>query len=351
MQILNTTFTVAEYCAQMEKREIIVNTDYQRSSKVWPPAAQSYLIDTILAGYPIPKLSLAQKTDLKTRKTTKEIVDGQQRSQAIHRFFRGTIRITRKGPFVGKSYENLNEDEQQKFVDYQINTDVFVGAMESEIREVFRRINSYNVPLNAQEHRHSTFQGQVKWFVVSLAEKYAQTMKNIGVLSEPQLSRMADGQLFSEIIYAMLFGITTSSASKLNEMYRTRDGAFPEEQMQDIRFRETFDRILDWGPIHRTDLMKPYNFYALALAITHCLAPIEALNNDFPLDKPLAMDRDIILTNLSMLADMVDQPERYPNLNEFLNAGRAATNTVTNRRARFRAFCRALQPQLIYYGS
>jgi hypothetical protein len=67
----------------MREKSIIVNHDYQRSDKVWPPAARSYLIETILLGFPIPKLSLYQTTDLKTKKTKKEIVDGQQRSQVM----------------------------------------------------------------------------------------------------------------------------------------------------------------------------------------------------------------------------------------------------------------------------
>ena len=58
MQILSTSYTVADYCAAMTNGEIIVNRDYQRSDKVWPPAARSYLIESILLDYPIPKLFL-----------------------------------------------------------------------------------------------------------------------------------------------------------------------------------------------------------------------------------------------------------------------------------------------------
>ena len=62
-----------KYCQQMREKSIIVNHDYQRSDKVWPPAARSYLIETILLGFPIPKLSLYQTTDLKTKKTKKNM--------------------------------------------------------------------------------------------------------------------------------------------------------------------------------------------------------------------------------------------------------------------------------------
>ena len=75
MRVTPSNFTIAEYCQQMEEKLIIVNHDYQRSDKVWPPAARSYLIETILLGFPIPKLALYQTTDLKTKRTKKEIVD------------------------------------------------------------------------------------------------------------------------------------------------------------------------------------------------------------------------------------------------------------------------------------
>jgi hypothetical protein len=104
MNVLPSSFSIAEYCGQMNRGDIVINRNYQRSSKVWPPAARSYLIDTILLGFPIPKLSLYQKTDLKSRTTHKEIVDGQQRSKAIHDFFKDELRISGKSTFTGKKY-------------------------------------------------------------------------------------------------------------------------------------------------------------------------------------------------------------------------------------------------------
>lgn len=72
----STTYTVSDYCASLHRKEVRVNRDYQRSDKVWPPAAQSFLIETILLGYPLPKLSLHQITDIKTRRSVREIIDG-----------------------------------------------------------------------------------------------------------------------------------------------------------------------------------------------------------------------------------------------------------------------------------
>lgn len=53
---------IADYCAAMDRSEIAPNPEYQRSDKVWPPAARSFLMETILLGYPIPRYSYFRKS-------------------------------------------------------------------------------------------------------------------------------------------------------------------------------------------------------------------------------------------------------------------------------------------------
>ena len=163
MKIIPTNFTVAEYCQAMERGEVTVNPEYQRSDKVWPNTAKSFLIETLLLDFPMPKLSLYQKTDLASRKTFREIVDGQQRSKAIFDFFGNAFRLSRTletEDFRGRRYSDLDEEDQTRFVDYALSADVFVAASPDEIRETFRRMNSYTIPLNPEEQRHAIFKGR-----------------------------------------------------------------------------------------------------------------------------------------------------------------------------------------------
>ena len=175
MKIVSTNFTIADYCEQLQRREITVNRDYQRSDKVWPPIARSYLIETILLGFPLPKLSLHQVTDVKSRKTSKEIVDGQQRSAAINAFFKDKLRLSRSldtETIASRTYSELDEQDQQRFLDYSLSMDLFVGTTREEVREVFRRMNSYTIPLNAEERRHATYQGPFKWFINRITKRF-----------------------------------------------------------------------------------------------------------------------------------------------------------------------------------
>jgi hypothetical protein len=349
MQVTSSSFTIAEYCQQMSEKSIIVNHDYQRSDKVWPPAARSYLIETILLGFPIPKLSLYQTTDLKTKKTKKEIVDGQQRSQVIFDFLEGTFRLTHKGQFGGKLFSQLEEAQQQHFVDYALTVDVFVGATSNEIRQVFRRMNSYTVPLNPQEKRHATHQGECKWFIVELVEKYSEALKRIGVFGERQLSRMADAALLSDIVFTMSQGIKHASDRNLDHFYESNESAFPEEQSLRNRITITMDSVLSWPDIHGSALMKSYNFYSLLLAISHALAPIDQGNfkDIYPRAAPVTIDPQIALPNLTLLAAALDDPHAYPQLHDYVEACSKATTRFEQRKTRFIWLSRALDPRLL----
>ncbi len=342
MQAIPSNFPIAEYCAQMKSNAIVVNSDYQRSAEVWPPAARSYLIDTILLGFPIPKITLFQKTNLKTRKTVKEIVDGQQRSNAIYDFFNDDLRITGKSEFTGKRFSDLEPEQQQQFVEYSLAADILVDAKEDEIRQLFRRINSYTVPLNPQEQRHAVHQGAFKWFMVDLTEKYAQTLKELGVLKEKQLSRMQDAQLFTEIILGMLDGIETYAKPKLDKCYSDYDETFAAKKDIEKRFDYIFEFILEARALHNGPLMKAAPFYSLCLAITQVLAPVPTLKTAFQVRSKGIKDHDAAVRRLSVLADSLDSEKPSAKLQKFKDAVETATNTKSHRTIRFQYFCQAL---------
>lgn len=181
MDIQGTRMAIVDYCLALERKEIIVNRDYQRSDEVWPAAARSFLIETILLNYPVPKLSLHQVTDLKARRRYKEIVDGQQRSTAIFDFYTDKMRLSRTLELeeaAGKRYSELGEELQQQFLDYGLTFDLFIDMGPDQVREVFRRMNSFTVPLNYEEQRHARYQGPFKWFIHRLTRDYDKPFEN-----------------------------------------------------------------------------------------------------------------------------------------------------------------------------
>lgn len=344
MKVTSSTFTIAEYCKQFREHSIKINLEYQRTDKVWPPAARSFLIDTILLGYPMPKFSLYQKTDLKTRETIKEIVDGQQRSRAIVDFYEDKFKISGKSIYAGRSYQQLEDADQQKFVDYAITVDIFVGATEIDIRQVFRRMNSYTIPLNPQEKRHATHQGDLKWHIYEMTTSYSEALKSMGVLTENRLSRMADAALFSEICLALNAGIDSASERQLDKFYEDNDVMYSARDSVAHRFEQCFSILISWRDIHNTPIMKPYNFYSLFLALAHVLDPSPGFQDLFNVTGSVRLaDHDAILSNLTTLGEVLEQDSApNPKYADFLEACAKGTNRLSQRQTRFKWFCKAL---------
>ena len=346
MTITPTTYTLADFCAAHDRAELVVNNDYQRSDKVWPPPARSFLIETILLGYPMPKLYLYQVTDIRSRTTRKEIVDGQQRSRAIFDFYSGALRLTRTleaEEFRGKTYGELDEIQQGAFLNYALAADLFVGASPEEIREVFRRMNSYTVPLNPEEKRHATYQGSFKWFIYRIAREYEQAFLRMNVFSSKAIVRMQDAKLLTEVAHAVLNGVKTTSAKSLDDLYRQKDQTFPEEPELTQRFTETLTLLLGWEPLFNTALSKSYLLYSVMLATMHCIRPVDALA---ALHSGGRMtDQNTIVQALSTLANALENREddRYE---DFVRAGSERTNVAAQRETRIAWFCRALNGEL-----
>lgn len=344
MRVTPSSFTIAEYCQQMTNKNIVVNRNYQRSNKIWPAAARSFLIDSILSGFPIPKLSLFQKTDLRTRNTVKEIVDGQQRSHAILDFFNDSFRITYKGEFLGKSYLRLTPEEQQRFLDYQLSIDVFVDATDADIRELFRRVNSYNVPLNAQEQRHSTFQGSFKWFIHEQSTKYAQTLKDIGTFNESQLSRMEDAKFIADICVALNDGLISASEAKIDKLYKQYDANFSEEVAYGDLIASAMNDVLTFREQLGDELTKKYHLYCLILAFAHKRRAIPILRPIFESTSSGITDVPRTKENLSRLTEAIASGSEggIDELRAFIEASSRTTDRQLQRTARFRILCNAL---------
>jgi hypothetical protein len=345
MEIVPTNYAIADYCDDLEKNKIIVNRDYQRSDKVWPPAARSFLIETIILGYPVPKISLYQRIDVKTRKSVKEIVDGQQRSKAIMDFYIGKLRLSRTlqaEEIAGASYADLSEEMQGRFLNYSLSVDLFVAATSEEIREVFRRMNSYTVPLNPEETRHATYQGEFKWFIYSLSRECDRLFKDIGVFGEKAFVRMLDAKLLTEIIHALLNGIRTTNKSALDSLYKNYDAVFPQKDRFHERILSALQLISRWKPLHEGPLAKPYMMYSLVLAVMHLLEPVGVLREHCDIVDSVKIDDDQALVALSELAESVESGQARKELSDFVKASTSKTNVAQERATRFATFCSAI---------
>lgn len=70
MNLNVSQITLIDLVEQISRKEVVINRHYQRG-KVWPDTAKTYFIDTILEGYPFPKIYLYQVFSEKSRRPIK----------------------------------------------------------------------------------------------------------------------------------------------------------------------------------------------------------------------------------------------------------------------------------------
>lgn len=346
METVRTDMTVADFAAAYDRNDIIVNREYQRSDKVWPDAAKSFLIETLILGYPLPKLSLYQITNVQTRRTVKEIVDGQQRAITVTDYLRGRFRLSSKlqtERLRGRYYDDLPRADKEKLLSYSLPMDLFVAATPFDVRETFRRMNSYTVPLNAEESRHARFQGPFKWFVYNVAKDFEETFITIGTFNAKKLVRMQDTKLVSEIIHAFENGIQTTSKTTLDRLYERYDDEYPTEDTEQRRFEYLLSQLDGLADLLKsTSVAKQHMMYSLMLALAHARREVRPLTPFYQFQRRARHIPDSFSGAVEWLDDLLESesvPRRYQAL---YDACTTKTNVRSERIIRFQWFCEQL---------
>lgn len=178
-------------------RSLDLSPSYQRNF-IWSKNDQSSLIETILKGYPLPSLFIYENPNGKF-----EMVDGQQRTRTIYRFYKGEITSSSKKTF------KPNEDY---FLNYLLPI-VFISDLEKEdsLNEFYVLINKKGKALNSPEVNRAEFHDHP---FLSLADEALniQSFIDLGIFSEATSKRMNDRAFVEELLAYLLFGITDKKA-------------------------------------------------------------------------------------------------------------------------------------------
>jgi hypothetical protein len=151
----HSTKTVKEIC--LKRRWFTVNRNYQREDDVWSGEDKKYLVDSILKGYDIPKIYLRLMPD-----DILEIVDGQQRFDTIWKFRDDKITLSGDitgNQFDGQPYSQLDDDTQNKFDEYKLDTVILHNYDDERVRDLFTRLQR-GKPLNPAE-RLNAYSGAI----------------------------------------------------------------------------------------------------------------------------------------------------------------------------------------------
>ena len=166
-----------------ERDDIDLSPVYQRKGHIWSEQQKRYLIDSILNGFDIPKIYVADFTfvssGLNQSKKKYAVIDGKQRLLAIYEFFDGPLTLARDFEYMedpslrlgGLAYQDLVQNYPKiarKFDNYSLTVMSVITDDESKINDLFVRLNT-SKPLTGSEIRNA-MEGEVPQFIRHLAD-------------------------------------------------------------------------------------------------------------------------------------------------------------------------------------
>ncbi len=346
-----------------ENDELELSPKYQRNS-VWNEKAKSYLIDTIIRGLPIPPIFMRQKIDVKSKKTYREIIDGQQRLRAITEYVGNKFPIskTHNEMYGGKFYDDLDEEIKEQILEYDLFVEVISEKEDPVIYDMFARLNTNNCVLNRQELRNSRYWGEFKVAAYNTAAEYREIFYDNKIFSDKQFSRMEDVELISILLNVFIHGIDSDTPNSIDKLYLSFDKEFSAYDEIKSKFdcvMKEITYIYDYLNGNVKCFTSKQYFYTLFVTLTQQLFGIESVNiyrlpeysienidtyRDKLLDCIVQFENDFD----DCVSEENDKNPFYIEINAFLKHHRTRTTNKIERTERVRILSDYLTG--VYYG-
>ena len=191
--VYSRDWTVATILNQIEQGNIDLNPGFQRRN-AWTDDKRSKLIESIMIGYPIPEIVLAED---KNRRNSFIVIDGKQRLLTIAGFKNPDIYQywTKKTPktqrltssYKNKTYDDISSDIDllRIFENSALRCTVISNYPSDEsLYDIFYRLNSGSTPLSSQELRQALNKGHFSEFLISVTDE-DNVIRKVMNLSEP----------------------------------------------------------------------------------------------------------------------------------------------------------------------
>lgn len=234
--LTTTNRNIAWFKGTFDRGELDMKPPFQRNP-VWVTRQKSFLIDTILNGYPIPEIYMQETVD-EQGKSKYIIVDGQQRTRAVLEYIEGKFCIDAKeSPNLADLYfEDLTSDQKKTFFQYNFVIRVLPDVPEEELRTIFQRLNKNVVSLNKQELRQATYWGSFIKAMNLISNK--EYWGKIDIFTPNDIRRMLDVEYISELAIFALHGYQNKK-DNLDKYYEHYEEEFDNEK----EIIDTFDTV------------------------------------------------------------------------------------------------------------
>jgi Protein of unknown function DUF262 len=227
---------------------------------VWTNLLSSRLIESILLNVPIPPCYLSQNENYEL-----DVIDGQQRLFSIYRFLDNQFALS--GLEVLKDLNGLRFHKippklQRQLKTHTLRCVAITNESHPEIKfDVFERLNTNTVPLNAQELRNCVYRGSLNSFLKD-AVLYPPWLKILGKKKPDK--RMRDEELVLRFFSFHIHGLNSyrtpqkhwlNDTAKAGKQYSTK-----KIEVLRTAWQTAIDTALQWFDptecFRRQDLQK-----------------------------------------------------------------------------------------------
>jgi len=225
--------TIFELLRKYDNGRLIIDPDFQRN-RVWKPDQKSKFIESVILNFPLPPWYLNQ-----TKEGKLIIVDGLQRTTALHEFVKNEFKLsglqalTKLNGYTFSELKELPGDYQTRIEDKKLNIYLIKPSVPLKVvYDIFNRINTGGTKLERQEVRNCIFSGKSTKLLKQLSEKeYFRKAIDNGVSPE----RMKDREVILRYLAFKLFDYEKDYQGDMSD--------FVEKAMKKINLMD--DRDID----------------------------------------------------------------------------------------------------------
>lgn len=252
----NIEYDLETLVKKIEKKTIKLNPEYQRNHR-WDKKTSSRLIESLILNIPIPTVYLSQDVDVDEEVdegiSRYSVIDGQQRLSAIYGFMKNEYALEELevlDSLNGAKYDELPPFLVRRLEERTITCLRIDSTADEQVKyDIFERLNTGAVQLEAQELRNAVYRGKFNELIKELANnvefKRLISVKIENGEEDIKVKKMLDVELvlrFFALENGEVEKMKKSFRDFLSEQLRTFN-LIPEKEM--VKKREWFYEIVN----------------------------------------------------------------------------------------------------------
>jgi hypothetical protein len=271
------TKLVQDFVNLHKYRQLNLEPGFQRKS-VWGLRDRERLIESVCTGRPVPSIFLYRSTDEQGR-LKYDVIDGKQRLESLLMYVgakgfgrqRFDVLMQLPGddePFLYHWGDMRRCGEEHRLMGYKFQTVEVAGDL-SDIIDLFVRINSTGKRLTSAEKRHAKYyHSPFLKHAGRLATRRRKYIRDTGIMSEGQVSRMKHVELVSELLASIASRGLLNKKKALDAIIGGDKLPRPVLAKAEREFTATMNRVSKVFPrLRETRLRNSADFYSLFMLI------------------------------------------------------------------------------------